>query len=74
MNVALQGEYLIVYEVTCPDCNARHFLLGWNPGYCPWCGADVGGASKERLQAQKHYFKPTVNPLTGEPVILPESA
>lgn len=66
-------DYLIIYEVTCPTCGGKHSLYGWQPRYCPWCSADVGGASKETLQAVKHYFKPTVNQLTGEPVILPEA-
>ena len=67
-------DYLIVYEVTCPSCGCKHFLYGWVPKYCPYCFKDIGGASKETLQAEKHYFRPTVNPLTGEMAILPESA
>lgn len=67
-------EYLVVYEVTYPGCGGKHHLYGWTPRYCVHCGADIGGCSRETLRAQEHYFRPTVNQLTGEVAILPETA
>jgi acetone carboxylase gamma subunit len=66
-------EYLIIYEVTCPECGESHHLYGWQPRYCVHCGNDIGGCSKDTLRAQKHYFKPAVNPLTGVVDIVPDS-
>ena len=73
MRQVYSPDYLIIYEVTCPRCGGRHHIYGWHPKYCVHCGADIGGCSKETLGAQERCFELGVNPLTGEPVILPEA-
>jgi ribosomal protein S27E len=67
-------NYLTIYQVTCPDCGANHYLYGWQPVSCPYCGEDLGGCSKGTLHAIETYYPVSVNPLTGEVTVRPEWA
>lgn len=54
------------YRITCPDCSGKSIIPDWEPKYCRVCGADIGGATKERLQAEELTYTMVVHPLTGE--------
>ena len=41
------------YRVFCPDCGGESYVPDWRPGLCPICGCDMGGCSKESLQARE---------------------
>jgi len=66
-------KHLVIYDVTCPDCDNTHFLHGWQPGCCPCCGADLGGCGKDTLKAVEMYYPISLNALTGEVWVRPEN-
>lgn len=72
----LSGErpYVYRYNITCPHCDGKSYTIGWKPGYCPHCGADLGGCSKETLKAVEDVLELVMDKLTGQAVVLPESA
>lgn len=53
-------------RITCPHCSGKYLIPDWQPGYCKHCGADLGGASEKRLQAEELTYTLVVHPLTGE--------
>ncbi len=72
----LLGErpYIYRYRITCPKCGAVSYMINWKPGYCPNCGADMGGCSKETLKAVEDVLELTIDQLSGQAAVLPEGA
>lgn len=62
------------FQVTCPECGENSFWTDERITYCPGCEFDMGGWPMEKLKAVDKTFVVSFDRLTGDPVILPESA
>lgn len=66
-------KWLTVWQVRCPKCECASFSLE-APGLCPWCSHNLRMYSREGLAATRQSYRLTVDNVTGQPEILPESA
>ena len=54
-------ERITRYRVFCPICAGESYVPDWQPGFCPYCGSDMGGYSKESLQAREVTYTVVFN-------------
>ena len=56
-------------RITCPACGGKSYVEDWDPRYCAHCGADLGGSSEVRLQAEEVTYTVVTHPITGEAAV-----
>lgn len=65
-----EPHLVTVIKATCPECGMDCHFFEWEPAECWNCGESLKDYTPGILKAEDATWQVTVNPISGEPVLV----